>query len=526
LVAAFAERYLTMRYERHDDDVAVIIGSGAGGGTLAHELTRRGKRVVLLEAGKHLTADDFVNDDWAAYDQLTWLDKRTASGTWQVAKDHPTAPSWSCQVVGGTTTHWSGCCYRFQDHELRARSTYGDVPGASLIDWPITLQELAPYYDQAEAKMGVTRTNGLPGLPANNNFKVMYWGAKRLGLQEISTGRHAINSVPYDGRPATIEDGFTTAGDQHGARWSTLNVELPRALATGRLELRPGCRAVRIEHDAAGLARSVVYIDAQGVTHEQAARVVVVAGNCIETSRLLLNSASGRFADGLANGFGHVGRHYLRHVIATVWSVFDKPVNMHRGELMAGLVADYAPHDAARGFAGGYYIELNAMGLPSAAAFLEPGWWGRDFAGVMEKYDHIAGLFMTGEDMPQPGNRVTLTAERDRFGVPVANLHYDDHVNDMKVRNHGYKTMTAIHQAAGATRSIQAPAYPASHNLGCNRMSAAPEDGVVNRHGAAHEVGNLYIADGSAFASGGACNPTLTIVALAIRMADHIAAVH
>jgi choline dehydrogenase-like flavoprotein len=196
---------------------------------------------------------------------------------------------------------------------------------------------------------------------------------------------------------------------------------------------------------------------------------------------------------------------------------------MYRGELMGGLVADFASHDPARGFAGGYYIELNAMGLPTTAAFLDPGWWGRDFAAVIEQYANMAGIFMTGEDMPQPGNRVTLTSELDKFGVPVANLHYDDHPNDLLMRNHGYKTLTAIHKAAGAKRCIEAPAYPASHNLGSNRMSARPEDGVVNRHGQTHEIPNLFIADGSAFASGGACNPTLTITALAIRQADFIA---
>jgi choline dehydrogenase-like flavoprotein len=197
---------------------------------------------------------------------------------------------------------------------------------------------------------------------------------------------------------------------------------------------------------------------------------------------------------------------------------------MHRGELMAGLVTDFARHDPSRGFAGGYYIELNSMGLPSTAAFLDPGWWGRDFASVMEQYANMAGLFMTGEDMPQPNNRVTLTDERDAFGVPVANIHYDDHPNDLKLRNHGYRTLTAIHKAAGAKRSIETPSYPASHNLGSNRMSAKPEDGVVDRHGRAHEVPNLFISDGSQFASGGACNPTLTIVALAIRQAEFIAA--
>ncbi len=511
-------------YDKDDADAIVIIGSGAGGGTLANELCQRGKKVVLLEAGAHLTARDFINDDWAAYQQLSWLERRTASGSWRVGRDHPDAPSWHCKVVGGTTVHWSGCTYRFTAEELRARSTYGYIPGASLIDWPLTLDDLEPYYEQAERKMGVTRTNGLPALPANNNFKVMYWGAKRLGLKQISTGRHAINSIPYDGRPASIQDGFTISGDQHGARWSVLNVELPAALATGRLDLRAQSRAINIEHDEAGEATGVVYVDADGARQRQAARVVVLAGNCVESPRLLLNSASGRFPNGLANGWGHVGRHYLRHIIQTVWSIFEKPVHMYRGELMGGLISDFAHHDPARGFAGGYYIELNAMGLPSTAAFLDPGWWGRDFAQVMEQYANMAGIFMTGEDMPQPGNRVTLGADLDDFGVPVANIHYDDHPNDLLARNHGYKTLTAIHKAAGALRCVEAPAYPASHNLGSNRMSARPEDGVVNSFGQAHEVPNLFIADGSQFATGGACNPTLTIVALAIRQAAHIAA--
>ncbi len=511
-------------YDFNDDDTIVVIGSGAGGGTLANELCQRGLKVVLLEAGKHLTKDNFVNDDWAAYDMLSWLDKRTASGNWRVAKDYPNAPSWHCKVVGGTTTHWSGCTYRFTENEMRARSLFGDIPGASLIDWPLTLAELTPYYEAAERKMGVTRSNGLPALPANNNFKVMYWGAKRLGLQQISTGSHAINALPYDGRPASIQDGFTASGDKHDARWSTLNTEIPRALATGRLDLRPQSRVIKIEHSPEGEASGVVYVDAAGTTRRQAAAMVVLAGNCVESSRLLLHSASAKYPNGLANGFGHVGRHYLRHIILTVWSIFEQPVNMHRGEIMAGVIKDFVVHDATRGFAGGYYIELNSMGLPVTAASLDPGWWGRDFAGVMEQYSKMAGIFMTGEDMPQPDNRVTLSAtETDAFGVPVANLHYDEHANDLLMRNHGYKTLTAIHQAAGAKRSIQAPAYSASHNLGSNRMSARPEDGVLNRHGETHEVKNLFIADGSAFASGGACNPTLTIVALAIRQAEYIA---
>lgn len=509
----------------HDDaDVVVIVGSGAGGGTLAHELTRQGVKVVLLESGRARTAEDYVNDEWAAYDMLSWLDKRTASGTWRVARDHPEGPVWHCETLGGTTAHWSGCCYRLQAHEFRARSTYGDIAGTSLIDWPIGLAELEPYYELAESKMGVTGTGGRPVLPRNNNYKVMAHGAARLGLRKVSTGRHAINAVPYDGRPASIQDGFTIAGDKHGSRWSTANVEIPRALATGRLDLRTRCRVLKLEHDADGRMSGVVYADGRGHRQRQQARAVVLAANCVESTRLLLHSKSARFPNGLANGWGHVGRHYLRHVVQTVWSVFDKPVYMHRGEVMAGLVEDFADHEPSRGFAAGYYIELNSMGLPSTAMLLEPGWWGRDFAGVIEQYACMAGLYMTGEDMPRPMNRISLRDdETDRHGVPVANVHYDDHPNDLAMRQHGYQQMGAIHRAAGATRVIETPAYPATHNLGSNRMSARPEDGVVDRWGRAHEVPNLFIADGSQFASGGAANPTLTIVALAIRQGEEIA---
>ena len=511
-------------YALSDTDVIVVIGSGAGGGTLAHELCKRGAQVVLLESGKQLAPTDYVNDEWAGYEMLSWLDKRTASGNWRVGADHPEAPVWHCETVGGTTAHWSGCTYRLQAHEFQPLTTYGPMAGSSLIDWPVTLAEMAPYYDAAEQKMNVAGTQGRPPLPANNNYAVMYWGAKRLGLTEVSTGRHAINAVPGDGRPASLQDGFTITGDKHGARWSTANVEIPRALATGRLELRSRSRAVRIEHEDAGRACAVVYADAAGTLQRQSARAVVLAANCVESSRLLLHSHSARFPNGLANGWGQVGRHYMRHVVQTVWSIFDEPVHMHRGEIMAGLVADFAPHDPARGFNGGYYIELNSMGLPTLAMLMEPGWWGRDFASVMERYAHIAGLYMTGEDMPYADNRITLRSdETDRFGVPVANVHYDDHANDLAMRNHGYKQMAAIHRAAGARRCIETPAYPATHNMGSNRMSAKAEDGVVDGWGRAHEVPNLFVADGSQFSSSGAANPTLTIVALAIRQAEAMA---
>jgi choline dehydrogenase-like flavoprotein len=230
------------------------------------------------------------------------------------------------------------------------------------------------------------------------------------------------------------------------------------------------------------------------------------------------------FPDGLANSSGQVGRNYLRHTTGSVYAVFPEPVRMWRGTTMAGIVQDEARHDPSRGFVGGYEFETLSLGLPFMAAFLDPGAWGREFTSAMDGYDKMAGLWIVGEDMPQETNRVTLnTAVKDDFGLPVANVNFDDHPNDVAMRNHAYERAQALYRAVGATRTFPTPPYPSTHNLGTNRMSENPRDGVVNAHGQSHDVPNLFVSDGSQFASGASENPTLTIVALAIRQADHIA---
>jgi choline dehydrogenase-like flavoprotein len=511
-------------YEQSDDSVVVIIGSGAGGGTLANELCQKGIKVVLLEAGKRYTIADFMNDEWDSFIQLAWLDKRTTSGTWRVAKDFPNLPAWICKTVGGSTVHWAGASLRLQEHEFRVRSEYGELAGANLLDWPVTLAELEPYYAKAEDKLGVTRTNGIPGLPGNNNFKVMYNGATRIGYKDVHTGRMAINSRARDGRGPCMQLGFCFQGCKSGAKWSTLYTEIPKAEETGMLELRPDSMALRIEHDASGKVTGVVYADAEGNQHQQRARAVCVACNSIESPRLLLNSASNIFPDGLANGSGQVGRNYMRHTTGSVYAIFEQPVRMYRGTTMAGIITDESKHDTSRGFVGGYELETLSLGLPFMAAFLEPGAWGPEFTSAMEDYDHMAGMWIVGEDMPQESNRVTLHAEeKDEWGLPIPNVHFDDHENDLAMRNHAYKQGRAVYDAVDATRVFETPPYPSTHNLGTNRMSERPEDGVVNKWGQSHEVGNLFISDGSQFTTGAAENPTLTIVSLAIRQADYIA---
>lgn len=511
-------------YELSDDSVVVIIGSGAGGGTLGNELAQKGIDVVILEAGPRIEFEEFINDEWDSFGQLAWLDNRTTSGDWRVAKDFPNLPAWIVKAVGGTTTHWAGASLRFQEHEFRTLSHYGAIEGANLLDWPVTLAELEPYYDRAEDRMGVTRTHGIEGLPGNNNFKILKAGADKLGYKECHTGRMAINSDWRDDRMGCQQTGFCFQGCKWGAKWSTLYTEIPKGEATGKLEVRPNSHVIKIEHNAEGKVTGVVYADADGNLQEQKARIVCVAGNSIESPRLLLNSASSMFPDGMANSSGQVGRNYMRHVTGSVYAVFENPVHFYRGTTMAGIIQDEARHDPSRGFSGGYELETLALGLPFMAAFLNPGGWGRGFTSALDQYDHMAGMWIVGEDMPQEGNRITLHAElKDKWGMPVPDVAFTDHANDIAMRNHAYKQGTALYEAVGATRAFPTPPYPSTHNLGTNRMSANARDGVVNKWGQTHDITNLFVSDGSQFTTGAAENPTLTIVTLALRQADYIA---
>ena len=417
-------------FDKNDDSVVVIVGSGAGGGTLGAELAMKGVKTVILEAGGRHETEDFQNDEWGSFGQISWLDKRTTSGSWRVAKDFSGLPAWIVKAVGGSTIHWAGASLRFQSHEWKAATTYGNVPGANLLDWPIDAIEMDPWYAKAEDRMGVTRTNGIPGLPGNNNFKVLEAGARKLGYNEVHTGRMAINSEPRDDRSACMQIGFCFQGCKSGAKWSTLVAEIPKGEATGKLEVRPNCQVLQIQHNDQGKVTGVLYADKDGNQHVQLARVVCVAGNSIESPRLLLNSASSKFPDGLANSSGQVGRNYMRHMTGSVYAVFDKPVHMYRGTTMAGIVQDEARHDPSRGFVGGYEMETLSLGLPFMAAFLDPGGWGKDFAWWMDNYENMAGMWLVGEDMPQETNRITLHAtEKDQYGLPVPNVNFDDHAN-------------------------------------------------------------------------------------------------
>ena len=218
----------------------------------------------------------------------------------------------------------------------------------------------------------------------------------------------------------------------------------------------------------------------------------------------------------------------MRHMNGGVWAVFDKPVRMYRGNTMAGCIKDERYHRPDREFVGGYYMEAGHLGpsflADSLSRSIDLGGWGYAFARAMEAYEQMAGMWLVGEDMPQETNCVTLhPIEKDQFGMPIPNVHFDEHVNDIAMRNHAYQRGATVYDAVGATCIIRTPPGPSTHNLGTCRQSARREDGVCNKWGQAHDIKNLFISDGSQFTTSTAENPTLTIVALAIRQADYIA---
>ena len=335
--------------------------------------------------------------------------------------------------------HWAGCCPRFMEHEFKAVDVLrrdGRRQRAGLADLARRRRALLR---PGRGEDRLHRHERDPAAAGQQQLQGVRERRPAVGYKRFHTGRYASAPVAHDGRPATNQDGFNFQGVKDASKWSTLTVELPRAAATGKLDLRAEAHVTRIEHDDQGLVTGVTYVDGDGLEHFQRARLVAVAGNSIETARLLLYSESSQFPDGLANSSGQVGRNYMRHLTASVYAIFDQPVRFYRGETMAGHIEDNAPNDPGRGFVGGYYMQLLALGVPFMAAFMDPGGWGRDFTSALERYENMAGMWLVGEDMPQETNRVTLNRDvLDQYGRPVPDVHFDDHPNDLAMREHAW----------------------------------------------------------------------------------------
>ena len=506
------------KFDTGDDGVVVVIGSGAGGATVSRGLAEAGIDVVCLEAGGEVGT--IVNDTQAMFPRLTWLDRRIGSGELP-----PGFPVWSGKNVGGTTLHWTASAPRLQDAEFTPTRYFGELPDCSVTDWPVPLAEMQHYYERAEKDMGVSGTNGWPLLPPSNNYLVLEAAARRIGLTRAHRGNMAINSVTQGGRPACMQLGFCVSGCAINAKWTAANTPLAHALKTGHFELRPHCFVLRVEHDEQGRASGVVYVDPDGNLQHQKARVVCMAANAIDTPRILLNSESEKFPAGFANHSGHVGRNFVKHVFAIVTSIMPHPVHFYRGTDNLGHVDDFIDHDPARGFAGGFKFEQVSFDPVTLATLARPGAWGTDYAAQLRKYDHFTALLVMGEDPAQASNGVSLhPSEKDQYGMPVPVVHYVSHDNSNRMRDFGVAKAREMYGSLGAEGIFLGPLPPSTHNMGTCRMAASADLGVCDPHGRSFDVPNLFFSDGSAMPSSGTANPTMTIVALATRQAEHIAA--
>lgn len=505
----------------------VVIGTGAGGGNAIRELCRNGVSVVAIEAGRRLDPErDFENDEWTMFNRLSWADPiLPGDGT-------HTSPVWTCKTVGGSTVHWTGAALRAQPHELRARSHYGPLEGAATVDWPLGFDELLPWYEKAERLLGVTGRIQDSQTP-NANYLAIKKGADALGWT-MRPNHLAVNPAnEFDGRPGCTQRGHCMQGCSNEAMWSSLNEAIPKAEKTGWLELRTGCQALTINVDATGRATGVTYARDDGTLEEQKANAVVLAGNGIQSARLLLHSTSPMFPDGLANGSGLVGRHYMHHVTGSAFALMPFPVHGYKGIVANGLIDRFSgPDPDDRDFAGGFNFATDFLGPGAMSIFATPrspiarpdgaGNWGAPLVEMMDTYTCLAGIHFFGEDVAQADNRVSLHPTlRDAHGMPVPVLSYTDHPNDEAMHRYASDRAAEIWDAAGATRIYEAR-FPDTHLLGTCRMGDDPETSVVNRYGQAHEVRNLFLADGSVFPTSTTENPTLTIIALALRQADYV----
>jgi len=516
---------LPMRRYRDTDEVDyVIVGCGSAGGVLLQRLSRAGFRVVALEAGPFWNTErDWVSDESGSH-KLYWEDLRITGGTDPLAF----GANNSGKGVGGGSVHWAAFTPRFHpsDFEVYTRDGLG-------ADWPITYETLRPYYEQLELEMPVAgpayfpwgHPHGYPygPHPMGGVGNVLIKGCSSLGIPVSIGGPVAILSGSRANRPHCIYRGYCIQGCKVGAKASTLITHVPDAIANGG-EVREYSMAYRIQLGKEGRVTGVHYFDRDGAAWFQRAKAVIVSGYAIETPRLLLNSACPGHEKGLANSSDTVGRYLMAQAGNVVLGRFDQPVRMYKAPPAHALTEEFYETDPRNDFVRGFAIQTVgplpiAFGKQMVSAKRA---WGWGLRREMMDYNHWASLGLLGEILPWPDNRVTLSEERDQFGIRVPHISFSLHDNDHKlIKAAKNKTMEVMH-AAGATEVIQEARY--AHLVGAARMGNDPRTSVVDKFGRTHDVANLFLCDGSILPTQGSANPGLTIQALAARTADYLIA--
>ncbi|GAA1953254.1 GMC family oxidoreductase [Nocardioides panacihumi] len=514
-------RHDMRRFADTDEVDLVVVGCGAGGSTLIQRLARAGWKVVALDAGPFWDPDaDWVSDEAGSH-HLYWTEPRVISG----ADPVPLGSNNSGRGVGGSMVHYAGYTPRFHPSDFHTFSAEG--VGA---DWPLAYADLKPYYEEIEAELPVAGDNwpwGDPHSyphrphPVGGNGEVFLRGAQRLGIT-AKVGPVAIANGRFGNRPHCIYRGFCLQGCKVNAKASPLITHIPDALAHGA-EVRADSMVTRVEIDErTGRATGVHYVR-DGVARFQKARIVAIAGYSIETPRLLLNSTSARFPDGLCNDYDQVGRYLMVQGAPQTAGRFEAEVRMYKAPPPEVSTEEFYETDPSKPYKRGFSIQtVSPLPITWAEHVAAQGHWGRSLRDYMSDYVHWACLGALCEFLPQPENRVTLADEKDRHGLPVANFAYTQGDNDTALMNAAQQVMEQILRAAGADEVITIDRF--AHLVGGARMAADERHGVVDAESRTFAVPNLYITDGSILPTQGSANPALTIMALAARAADRLVA--
>jgi choline dehydrogenase-like flavoprotein len=357
----------------------------------------------------------------------------------------------------------------------------------------------------------------------NASAQVLVRGCTRLGIP-VSPAPLATLSAPHRDRPPCVYRGFCNYGCSTNAKSSILVTYIPRAIAAGA-DVRPDSMVAQIEHSDRGHVTGVLYFR-QGSRElfRQRAKNVMVAGYAVETPRLLLNSASSLFPDGLANSSGMVGRCFMVHSGHQVFAKFPNNINQYKAPPPGGALTEHFNRTMPdTGFICGYTIEVVGPHPADFASRLATArkFWGAELRREMLDYNYYSGIGIVGEILPQKKNMVKLhESERDQYGLPIPHVIFGYHENDRRIIEHATAKMRDIMEAAGGDDIWSADRT--AHLLGTCRMGSDPADSVVDADCRTHDVPNLFICDGSIFPTSTAVNPSLTIEAIAARTADRI----
>jgi choline dehydrogenase-like flavoprotein len=563
----------------------IVVGSGAGGSVVAWRLARAGHPVRIFERGRNLFPGlesgkrhfhtHFANDEVKAgrwfENQDPLLEPRTSRTQDEASQgvgrsfvgDVNNLPA----TVGGGTVHWDAKVPRFWKQDFKGRSLYGPIDGANVADWPLTYDDLAPYYDAVECRLGVQGDRGkmpahtlkqaprrhqfpMPPNPPMYSGKIMSEGARSLGYEPYPFPM-AVNSRHHHGRPACNSCGFCSGfGCPIQARGGALSF-LPEAIAAGA-EIHDRCfvHKVKVSRDGKR-AKTIAYLDRHGRRREAHADIIVLAASAIETARLLLLSRHHKHPRGLGNRSDQLGRNLMFHYFTLGVGLFEQEVHSWIGPSTTVTMDDFVGPDTSAGSSAGLpYLKGGICEVGAGLTLLQeaaiyaslPQSWGTEHKNLMRNLalrDHLSAIQLVGEDMPQLANRVDLDPKiRDFHGFPVPRITHSSHQFELAASAYYGPKLAAVCQAAPGSISSAVgviplvPGAPASdiegpnstaHIMGTARMGTDPKSSVCNEFGRVHEVENLFLADGSVFVSSGGFNPTVTIMALALRAADHIA---